>query len=109
MSQKSTAVKERVIDFKVLRSHVMTEKTLGFSGKQDSSVVVFEVDKRSSKFDVKSAVERVFGVEVAKVRTQIRFGKMKRTTRSIGRTAATKRAIVVLKPGSQIDELIEGV
>ena len=60
----------------------------------------FEVNPWSSKEEIKAAVEELFGVQVAKVRTQNRLGKVRRYRFRLGRQANWKKAIVVLKPNS---------
>jgi len=60
----------------------------------------FEVNPWASKDEIKAAVEELFGVRVAKVRTQNRLGKTRRYRFKEGRQASWKKAIVVLKPDS---------
>ncbi len=97
-----------VKDYGCLKSPVITEKSSALEGPVDCSVAAFYVDRRASKEDIKQAVERIFNVEVARVRTCTTLGKLKRTTRAVGRTALEKKAYVTLKPGHSID-IIEGV
>jgi len=96
-----------IADYSVLVKPITTEKTT-LLGAGDKGGIAFEVDKRASKFDIKSAVERVFKVEVSKVRTLTTKGKVKRTTKAVGRRKSIKKAYVTLKPGNVI-ELLEGV
>lgn len=63
----------------------------------------FEVDPRSDKEQIKSAVEQVFGVEVLRVNTMNRKGKVKRTGYKLGRRRNVKRAVVTLAEDDQID------
>lgn len=69
----------------------------------------FEVDRRANKHQVKKAVERIFDVEVEKVRIinmkpkRGRYGR-----RMVVREPAWKKAIVTLKPGQRL-EVFEGV
>ena len=62
----------RISDYSVLRSPVITEKS-SLAGSQSSSgpgsTLVFRVDPRSTKDDIRAAIERVFQVNVVKVRT----------------------------------------
>jgi large subunit ribosomal protein L23 len=93
-------------DYGLLLGPVITEKASLLSG--GGKTVAFKVRKNSTKTEIKGAVERVFGVEVAKVRTSNFIGKLKRTTRTVGRTAGYKKAYVTLKPGHSID-IVEGL
>ena len=60
----------------------------------------FEVNPWATKEEIKHAVEDLFGVHVAKVRTQNREGKKRRFRFHVGRLAHWKKAIVTLKPDS---------
>lgn len=67
----------------------------------------FRVDDRAHKTQIAAAVEEVFGVGVAEVRTAKVRAKPKRRGLQKGRTRAWKKAIVQLRPGERI-ELFEG-
>ena len=63
--------------WEILKSPVVTEKSVIL--KEDSSdensnrnmgqVLTFRVDKKATKIDIKGAVEEIFNVKVAQVRT----------------------------------------
>ena len=67
----------------------------------------FVVDKRANKLEIKTAVEKMYGVNVVKVNTQQYVGKvkMRNTTRgmAVGRVNRNKKAVVTLKEGDKID------
>lgn len=63
----------------------------------------FRVDPRASKTEIKQAIESIFGVRVTRVNTMNRKGKLKRTGWVRGRRANTKRALVTLVTGDEID------
>jgi large subunit ribosomal protein L23 len=75
----------------------------------DAGVYTFRVDRRATKPEIHDAVEKIFGVKVAKVNTLNRPGKRKRNRRTgtWGKRADTKRAIVTLAGDDRID-LFEG-
>ena len=93
-------------DYNLLYKPVVTEKSSVVGGV--GSCIVFKVDPAASKVQIKNAIEKVFKVEVQKVRTCNFLGKLKRTNRSVGRRASFKKAYVSLKPGHTID-LVEGL
>lgn len=68
-----------------------------------SNTYTFRVDRRSSKTEIKQAVEAIFGVRVVRVNTINRRGKLKRTGWVRGRRSDTKRALVTLATGDEID------
>lgn len=110
---KKAAVEKRtappgayVADYGIILSPVITEKSSLVGG--DRRHVVFRVAPRANKTEIREAVERIFKVEVAKVRTCNLMGKPKRTARSIGRRAAIKKAYITLKAGHSID-VVEGL
>jgi large subunit ribosomal protein L23 len=89
----------------VLLRPLMTEKSM--RQKEDLNAVTFQVAVDANKVEIRQAVERVFNVKVASVRTQSREGKWKRMGRFEGRRSSWKKAVVNLAPGHKI-ELVEG-
>ena len=88
----------------ILSSPLVTEKvsTLNEKGKYG-----FIVDASANKVEIKSAVEKMYGVNVARVNTINVLGKFKsRFTKSgvlSGRKSSYKKAIVTLAEGEVID------
>jgi large subunit ribosomal protein L23 len=68
-----------------------------------SPQVAFEVAGDANKIEIRHAVEKLWKVEVLKVRTTIVRGKEKRLGRFVGRRSNWKKAIVTLAPGQNID------
>lgn len=81
------------------------------SGKPDadslSSQVLFEVVRDANKVEIRHAVEKLWKVNVLKVRTAVVRGKQKRLGRFMGRRSNWKKALVTLAPGQNI-EFFEG-
>ncbi|MCM1313759.1 MAG: 50S ribosomal protein L23 [Prevotella sp.] len=69
----------------------------------------FKVAKNATKPEIKKAVEKLFGVEVAKVTTINVKGKLKRVGRYQGMTPSWKKAIVTLTESSKAIEFFEGM
>ena len=95
------------MDFRdVLIRPVVSEKSYGL---QAAGAYTFLVHPDASKPEIHDAVQRLFNVKVAKVNTLNRKGKTTRNRRTgkAGKRPDTKRAIVTLAPGEQID-LFEG-
>lgn len=67
----------------------------------------FRVHPDAHKTQIAQAIEEIFDVSVAKVRTQSVKAKPKRRGVGLGRTYDWKKAIVELSPGERI-ELFEG-
>jgi large subunit ribosomal protein L23 len=93
-------------EYTIIRRPLITEK--GTTLKDENNQIVFEVDVKANKSEIKKAVERLFKVSVTGVRTQNRAGKRKRLGRFMGKRSNWKKAIVTLKKGSRVD-LFEGV
>jgi len=70
---------------------------------EDNNTYTFFVDRRTNKTEIKQAIEEIFSVKVAKVNTINRKGKVKRTGWKLGKRPDTKRALVTLAEGEQID------
>ena len=95
-----------MIQYHTIKRPLITEKTS--IQKEVSNQHTFEVHRRANRIEIKRAVEKVFKVKVAGVRTIQVKGKKKRRGRIIGRRRDWKKAIVTLMPGERID-FFEGV
>lgn len=69
----------------------------------------FKVAKDANKIEIAKAVEKLFGVQVAKVNTISVKGRFKRMGRNEGYKPDWKKAIVTLKEGSKTIEFFEGM
>ena len=85
----------------IIKGPVITEK--GTLVNEQSNQVVFRVDPRANKVEIRQAVERLFKVKVEKVRTSRVLGKVRRVGRHAGRRADWKKAYVTLAEGARID------
>lgn len=93
--------------YAVIKRPIITEKSNILADLYGQ--YTFEVDRRANKHQVKEAVERIFDVEVEKVRIinmKPRRGRYGR--RMVVREPAWKKAIVTLVPGQRL-EVFEGV
>jgi large subunit ribosomal protein L23 len=103
--------------WEVLKSPVVTEKSVILkeestdenSDRVAGQVLTFRVDKKASKIDIKGAVEEIFNVKVASVRTIQYEGKMKRRGRIEGRRAGFKKAYVTLRKGEPMVDYAEAI
>jgi large subunit ribosomal protein L23 len=86
----------------VLIAPVVSEKSYGLL---EENVYTFTVAPDASKPEIKQAVETLFDVTVVKVNTLNRKGKRKRNRRNgtFGKRSDTKRAMVTLVDGDEID------
>ena len=85
----------------VIKGPVITEK--GTLVNELGNQVVFRVDRRANKIEIRQAVERLFKVKVEKVRTSRLLGKTRRVGKSMGRRSDWKKAYVTLVEGARID------
>jgi len=95
-----------MIDYNIIKRPLITEKTS--IQKEDSNQVTFEVDRRANRVEIGRAIEKIFNVNVAHVRTMQVKGKRKQRGRIIGKRRDWKKAIVTLRSGERID-FFEGV
>ena len=86
---------------KIIVRPLLTEK--GTSMGEDNNKILFEVAKTANKIEIRQAVEKIYGVKVASVHTQVVRGKIKRMGRNEGKRPNWKKAIVTLAEGSSID------
>jgi large subunit ribosomal protein L23 len=85
---------------------IITERTALL---MEEDKYTFQVARNANKIQIKKAVEEIFDVKVAKVRTMRMQGKMKRMGVHVGRRPSWKKAIVTLTPDSKPIEIFEGV
>jgi large subunit ribosomal protein L23 len=86
--------------YDVIVSPAITEKSTMAS---ENNQVVFNVAKKATKPEIKSAVEALFSVKVTAVNTLVRKGKVKRFRGTVGRQSDVKKAVVTLADGYSID------
>lgn len=85
----------------VIKAPIITEKSSDLA--QNNNTVVFSVDVKANKTQIKQAVEKLFNVKVEKVNTVNVKPKKKRVGRYVGKTNKVKKAIVKLSEGSSIE------
>lgn len=85
----------------VLVAPHVSEKAAGLADAQNQHV--FKVLPNANKQEIKQAVEELFKVKVAAVRTSNSKGKAKRFGRIMGKRSDWKKAYVLLEPGHDID------
>ncbi len=93
--------------YDVIVDPLITEKTTIL--KEKGGVLAFRVARRANKVEIKKAIESLFKVKVARVRTQNVHGKSKTVGRFRGRRPDWKKAYVTLKPGEKSIEYFEAV
>ena len=87
--------------YSVIKKPHVTEKTS--LGSESSNTVALVVDKAANKIEIKQAVENLFKVKVADVRTVTVAGKVKRSGKTLGKRSNWKKAYVTLQEGQSID------
>ena len=87
--------------YSVIKKPHVTEKTS--LGSEASNTVAIVVDKAANKIEIKQALENLFKVKVADVRTVTVAGKVKRAGKTYGKRSNWKKAYVTLQEGQSID------
>ncbi len=101
--KKSTTKSEKtgnVIAVKVLIEPWITEASTAMG---ELNKYIFKVSKKSSKKQIKDAIEKVYGVEVISVNTISIPRKKRQQGRTTGWKAGLRKAIITLKDGDNID------
>jgi large subunit ribosomal protein L23 len=98
----------------ILKSPVVTEKSVllkeASSGDDEAGqILTFRINRKAGKEDVRRAVEEIFGVKVARIRTMQYEGKMKKRGRYEGRRASWKKAYVTLRKGEPFVDYAEAI
>ena len=90
----------------IILAPVITENSMtGVANKK----YTFKVATDANKIEIAQAVEKLFGVKVAKVNTINVRGRWRRQGLHGGYTAASKKAIVTLKEGSKGIDFFESM
>ena len=88
--------------YNVIRRPIITEKAL--TTRETEGSLVFEVAVNATKTEVKQAVEKLFNVKVASIRTANVEGKERRRGRFSGYQPDWKKAYVKLKAGEKVPD-----
>lgn len=86
---------------RVLRAPHVSEKSNLVMEKNNT--LVLKVAKDATKKEIKTAVEKLFEVQVDAVNTLIMKGKIKRRGQRIGRRSDWKKAYITLVEGQNLD------
>ena len=79
-------------DFQILKGEIVTEETQHLT--QTQNALVFAVDKKANKYEIKNAIEALFHAKVKSVNTMNKTGKRRRAGRYVGKLPDYKKAIV---------------
>jgi large subunit ribosomal protein L23 len=93
--------------YSVIRRPLITEKGMGV--KETEGTLVFEVAPKATKTEVKQAVELLFKVKVAAVRTTSVAGKERRRGKYAGYRRDWKKAYVRLKSGEKMPDYVNNL
>lgn len=92
-------------NMEILKKPILTEKASALTEKLN--VFTFSVNHKANKLQIKSAIEKLYGVTITSINTMVVDGKAKsRYTKAgfvSGRSPKYKKAIVTLKDGETID------
>jgi large subunit ribosomal protein L23 len=91
--------------YDVLLGPIITEK--GVDKKDGERTLTFKVSADANKTQVKAAVEKLFKVKVAEVRTANFEGKLRRRGRFANYRSDWKKAYVKLKDGEKVPDFAE--
>jgi len=92
--------------YQIIKRPLITEK--GMRRNEEENTVVFRVDPRANKLQIKHAVETLFEVKVLRVNTLNIEGKTRRVRLREGQKSDWKKAYVTLGEGDTIT-FFEGV
>jgi large subunit ribosomal protein L23 len=89
----------------VIKRPLVTEK--GVTKKESERTLCFEVAADANKTQIRQAVQSLFKVKVAEVRTSTTAGKLRRRGKFSGYRSDWKKAYVKLKVGQKVPEYTE--
>lgn len=92
--------------YDIIKAPLVTEKSTAQA--EVGNKVVFWVNPKANKKQVKAAIEKIFNVKVVSVNTGRIPGKIKKMGKYAGKTSLRKKAYITLKQGDTI-AVVEGV
>ena len=90
--------------YEIIRNPLISEKSTFVS---QFNYYVFKVSPKSTKPQIKQAVEKLFNVKVLSVNTLNQNGKLKKFRNILGKRPNFKKAFVKLAEGNTIDTTVE--
>jgi large subunit ribosomal protein L23 len=93
--------------YNVIRRPLITEKGMGV--KETENTLVFEVAAAATKTEVKQAVETLFKIKVASIRTSNVAGKERRRGKFAGYQPDWKKAYVRIKAGEKLPDYTNNI
>ena len=87
---------EQIID----RPIALTEKATQL---REQNKVIFRVNRRANKIQIRDAIQKLFNVTVVDINTLVMRGKERRMGRGYSKLHNWKKAIVTLKEGDTIE------
>jgi large subunit ribosomal protein L23 len=91
--------------YEIIKKPIVTEK--GVAKKDAERTLCFEVAAGANKTEIRNAVQTLFKVKVAAVRTSTTAGKLRRRGKFSGYRSDWKKAYIKLKPGQKVPEYAE--
>ena len=91
--------------YDVILRPIITEKAV--AQNEAANTFCVEVHADANKTEIRHAVEKLFKVKVADIRTSTTAGKLRRRGRFTGYRPDWKRAYIRLKPGQKVPEFAE--
>ncbi len=91
--------------YSIIKKPIVTEK--GVAKKEAERTLCFEVAAEANKTEIRNAIQALFKVKVAGVRTTTTAGKLRRRGRFSGYRPDWKKAYVKLKAGEKMPEYAE--
>ena len=91
--------------YEIVKKPIVTEK--GVTKKDNERTLCFEVAAEANKTEIRNAVQTLFKVKVAEVRTSTTAGKLRRRGKFSGYRPDWKKAYIKLKPGQKVPEYAE--
>ena len=91
--------------YEIIRKPIVTEK--GVAKKDAERTLCFEVAAGANKTEIRNAVQTLFKVKVAAVRTSTTAGKLRRRGKFSGYRSDWKKAYIKLEPGQKVPEYAE--
>lgn len=106
-------------EYEIIKKRIISEKASKLEALKDSeknknirkfkkAKYVFMVDRKANKPEIKKAIEFIYSVKVDDVNTLIMKPRKRIFRGRIGKKKGFKKAVVTLKEGEIIEEMVNG-
>ncbi|WP_343152644.1 50S ribosomal protein L23 [Buchnera aphidicola] len=87
--------------FKILIGPLISEKSTILTEKKNT--IIIKVLRNATKYEIKTAIKKIFDININSIKTLLIKGKKKRHGNKISRSSTWKKAYITLEKGQNLN------